>query len=154
MIKVCFVCLGNICRSPMAEFVFKNMVQERGLQDYFFFCFKGTSSEELGNPMHPGTILELERHHIPYTNRCASKLEKSDYDEFDYFIGMDMYNISSMMQIFDNDTNHKVYRILDFCIRGKDIDDPWYTGEFSLTYQEITLGCQAFLDYLIKNKVI
>lgn len=154
MIRVCFVCLGNICRSPMAEFIFKNMVQERGLQDCFFISSKGTSSEELGNPMHPKSILELEHHHVPYTNRIASKLEKSDYNAFDYFIGMDTYNISSMMRIFGNDTKHKVFRILDFCDNKKDIADPWYTGNFSLTYQEITLGCQMFLDYIIQNKTL
>ncbi len=154
MIRICFVCLGNICRSPMAEFIFKNMVYERGLQDCFFICSKGTSSEELGNPMHPGTILELERHHIPYTNRYASKLERKHYHEFDYFIGMDAYNISSMIRIFGRDAGHKVYRMLDFCDNKKDIDDPWYTGDFSLTYQEITLGCQAFLDYIIKKNAL
>ena len=154
MIRICFVCLGNICRSPMAEFIFKNMVYERGLQDCFFICSKGTNSEELGNPMHSGTILELEHHHIPYGNHSASKLEKSDYNAFDYFIGMDHYNISSMMRIFGSDTNHKVFRILDFYDNKKDIDDPWYTGNFALTYQEITLGCQMFLDYIIQNMTL
>lgn len=154
MIRVCFVCLGNICRSPMAEFIFKNMVYERGLGDYFFISSKGTSSEELGNPMLPGTVLELNRHHIPYSNHFASKLEKDDYQKFDYFIGMDSYNISSMMRIFGSDTRHKVFRVLDFSDNKKDIDDPWYTGNFSLTYQEITLGCQMFLDYIIQNKTL
>ena len=153
MIRVCFVCLGNICRSPMAKFIFENMVQQEGLQDYFFISSKGTSSEELGNPMHPKAILELEYHHVPYFKHCASKLEKSDYRIFDYFIGMDAYNISSMLRIFGSDVDCKVYRLLDFCDRKKDIDDPWYTGRFSLTYQEIELGCQSFLDYLIKNKI-
>lgn len=151
MIRVCFVCLGNICRSPMAEFVFKDMVKKANLEDKIFVLSRGTSDEELGNPIHSGTICELERHHIPYTSRYATQLKKEDYDSFDYFISVDSLNSRLMRNLFIHDKDLKIHRLLDFSSLKKDIADPWYTGNFTVTYQEIELGCQAFLNYLIKK---
>lgn len=148
MIKVCFICLGNICRSPMAEFIFKDMVKKENLSEQIYVESRGTSDEELGNPIHPGTIFELNKHHIPYTSRKAKQLKKADYPNFDYFISVDSLNCRLMRNLFIHDSELKIHRILDFTPLKKDIADPWYTGDFSLTYKEIELGCRAFLDYL------
>jgi len=152
MIRVCFVCLGNICRSPMAEFIFKDMVRIKNLENKLMVESRGTSDEELGNGIHPGTIQELNKHHIPYTPRTAIQLKKEEYDNFDYFISVDNLNCRLMRNLFVHDSKLKVYRLLDFSKVKKDIADPWYTGNFTTTYQEIELGCQAFLDYLIKKE--
>lgn len=152
MIKVCFVCLGNICRSPMAEFVFKDMIKKENLNHHIYVESRGTSDEELGHPIHSGTILELNKHHIPYTSREAIQLVKEDYHNFDYFISVDSLNCRLMRNLFVHDNEFKIHRILDFTPLKKDIADPWYTGNFSLTYQEIELGCRAFLDYLKKKE--
>ncbi len=154
MIRVCFVCLGNICRSPMAEFVFKDMVKKDNLEDKISVLSRGTSDEELGNPVHAGTIRELERHHIPYTSRYATQLKKEDYDSFDYFISVDSLNSRLMRNIFIHDNCLKIHRLLDFTSLKKDIADPWYTGNFEITYQEIELGCRSFLDYLKEKENI
>ncbi|MDD6756891.1 MAG: low molecular weight phosphotyrosine protein phosphatase [bacterium] len=152
MIKVCFVCLGNICRSPMAEFVFKDMIEKENLNSQICVESRGTSDEELGNSIHSGTIFELNKHHIPYTPRKAIQLVKDDYHNFDYFISADSLNCRLMRNLFVHDNEFKIHRILDFTSLKKDIADPWYTGNFSLTYQEIELGCRAFLDYLKKKE--
>lgn len=152
MIRICFVCLGNICRSPMAEFIFKNMVKMENLENKISVESRGTSDEELGNPIHPGTIRELKLHHIPYQNRTAINLKKDDYQKFDYFIGMESYNCQIMQQLFSGDSELKIHRLLDFSPLKKDIADPWYTNNFSLTYQEIEMGCKYFLEYLIKKE--
>lgn len=151
MIRVCFVCLGNICRSPMAEFIFKDMVKKAKLEDKISVLSRGTSDEELGKAIHSGTIRELERHHIPYTPRYATQLKKEDYDSIDYFISVDSLNSRFMRNLFIHDKDLKIHRLLDFTSLKKDIADPWYTGNFTVTYQEIELGCQAFLNYLIKK---
>lgn len=148
MIKICFVCLGNICRSPMAEFIFKSMVEKEKLGGNIVIESRGTSDEELGNPIHPGTILELTKHNITYQPRAAMQLVKDDYDYFDYFISVDDLNSRLMKRLFDGDRDLKIYRMLDFTPLKKDIADPWYTRDFSLTYMEIELGCMAFLNYL------
>ena len=154
MIRVCFVCLGNICRSPMAEFVFKEMVVQENIQDKISVVSRATSKEELGNPVHPGTIRELEKHHIPYTSRCATSLTSEDYDKYDYFISVDSLNSRLMRNLFLHDNHLKIHRLLDFTSLKKDIADPWYTGNFEITYQEIELGCRSFLDYLKEKENI
>lgn len=148
MIKILFVCLGNICRSPMAEFVFKDMVRKRGLEDQFYIASAATSTEEIGNPVHPGTRRKLREAGISCEGKYAVQMKKSDYDRYDYLIGMDEWNRRSIMRIIKKDPESKVFLLLDFEKSPRDIADPWYTGNFEVTYADIVEGCQAFLDYL------
>lgn len=152
MIKVMFVCLGNICRSPMAEFVLKDMVAKRGLQDDFLIASSATSSEEIGNPVHYGTVNKLRQYGISTKGKYAVKLQKSDYDAYDYILGMEERNIYNMKRILGEDTDHKIYRLLDFSNNSRDIADPWYTGNFDKTYEDIVEGCEAFLSYVLEKK--
>ena len=146
MIRVCFVCLGNICRSPMAEFIFKDLVKKEGLENEFLVESRGTCDDEIGNDIHPGTKSILDKHNIPYTRHYATRLLKSDYEKFDYFIGMDDYNVLSMKKLFG--TDKKVYKLLDFTKNSKEIDDPWHTHNFTITYEEVDKGCRALFDYI------
>lgn len=148
MIKVLFVCLGNICRSPMAEFVFKDMVKKQDLENEFYIESAATSSEEIGNGMHHGTITKLNEMQIPYGNKRARKLLQKDYEKFDYILGMEDANIRNIYRIVGSDPKNKIHRLLDFSKTPRDIADPWYTGNFDKTYEDITEGCQAFLEYM------
>lgn len=150
MIKIMFVCLGNICRSPMAEFVLKDLVRKRNLSNEFYIKSSATSSEELGNGVHYGTRKKLNDVGIPVETRKATKLDKSDYDKYDYILGMEKSNIKNILRIVGNDSQHKIYRLLDFSNNPRDIADPWYTGNFDITYNDILEGCIAFLDYICK----
>ena len=151
MIRVLFVCHGNICRSPMAEFVFKNMVKEAGLADWFEIASAATSSEEIwggvGNPVYPPAREELARHGISCAGKRAVQLKKKDYDYYDYLIGMDTMNIRNMERM----TGHKggkISLLLQYAGRNESIADPWYSGQFDVTYREIVAGCRAFLEFL------
>ena len=154
MIKVLFICHGNICRSPMAEFVFKDMVQapeKYGLPaalDRFYAASAATSTEEIGNPVHPGTRNLLKRHGISTAGKYARQMTKKDYKEYDYLIGMDQWNIRNMLQICGEDPQHKICRLLDFTDHPRDIADPWYTGDFETTYQDVLEGCRALVRKL------
>lgn len=150
MIRICFVCLGNICRSPMAEYVMKDLVRKKGLEKDFLIESRGTCDDEIGNDMHNGTKSMLDKNNIPYKRHYATRLIKSDYDKYDYFIGMDNYNVLAMKKLFG--TDKKVYKLLDFTKNNKEIADPWYTNNFSLTYDNIYKGCNCLLDFLCKNK--
>ena len=150
MLRICFVCLGNICRSPMAEFIMKDLVKKEGLDKEFFIESRATSNEEIGNDMHLGTKNILDKNNITYERHYATRLLKTDYDKYDYFIGMDNYNILSMKKLFG--TDKKVYKLLDFAKHDKEIDDPWYTHNFTITYDEIEKGCRALLNFILKNK--
>ncbi|MBR3881663.1 MAG: low molecular weight phosphotyrosine protein phosphatase [Clostridia bacterium] len=145
MTKVLFVCLGNICRSPMAEFVLKDMVRRRGLEEEFIIESRGTSSEEIGNDVHYGTVRKLNSVGVPVEHRQATKFTKRDYDEFDYIIGMEARNVRDIMTFIDEDPDDKVCRLLDYSNNPRDIADPWYTGNFDITYQDVVEGCEAFL---------
>ncbi len=151
MVKVLFVCLGNICRSPMAEFVFRDMVSKRGLADRFYIASAATSSEELGNPVHYGTTGKLKEYGISTKGKYAVQLKKRDYSEYDYILGMEERNIRGINRIFGSDPEHKVSMLLDFTERPRDIADPWYTGNFDKTYDDILEGCEGFLNYLISG---
>lgn len=153
MIKILFICLGNICRSPMAEFLLKDMVKRRGIADDFYIASAATSTYEIGNPVHRGTRAKLAQYGISVAGKTAVQLTKEDYAKYDYLIGMDMANIRDIMRIIGSDPQHKVYKLLQFAGSERNIADPWYTGNFDVTYDDICEGCTALLDYL-QNKTI
>ncbi len=156
MIKVLFVCHGNICRSPMSEFIFKDMIKKQNLESYFLVESKATSSEEIflgrGNPIYPPAQACLKKHGIPFSlDKRACQIKEEDYYEYDYIIGMDEYNIQNMLRIFKNDKDNKIKLLLEYCNEERDISDPWYSGDFEKTYQDIVKGLNGFTAYL-KNK--
>ena len=140
MIRVCFVCLGNICRSPMAEFIMKDKVNKHGISDKFLIESRATSYEESGNDMHYGAKEMLDLNNIPYSKRRATRVEATDLDKFDYFICMDASNYRNLSRIL-NDSS-KISILLD-----RDVADPWYTGNFKVTYDDLCIG----IDKLIKE---
>lgn len=150
-INVLFVCHGNICRSPMAEYVFKHMLTQRGLATQFCVSSAATSTEEIGNPVHHGTRNKLREENIPVGNHRAVQMTRKDYETYDYLIGMDQWNIRNMLRILGGDPDHKVYRLLDFTDYPRDIADPWYTGNFDVTYSDICEGCEALLKKIQKT---
>lgn len=154
MLKIMFVCHGNICRSPMAEFVFRNMVKEKNLSDKLCIASSATSREEIGNYVHPGTKRKLREVGISCEGKTAVQLTKKDYETYDYILCMESYNIKNVLRIIGEDKGGKVHRLLDFSSCPRDIADPWYTGNFEETYKDITEGCEALLDYIIKEQII
>ena len=153
-IKVLMVCHGNICRSPMAEFVFKDMLKKRKLDHEFFVASAATSTEELGNPVHYGTRNKLREFGISVEGKRAVQLRRQDYEAYDYLIGMDQRNITNIHRILGKTTDKKIMRLLDLTDRPRDIADPWYTGDFDLTYQDVYEGCEALLEFLIDKQKI
>lgn len=160
MVKVLFVCHGNICRSPMAEYVMKHIVKARGLEDKFFIDSCATSTEEIGNDVHIGTKRKLKSIGISCLSRSARQIKLDDFLSFDYILTMEKYNNDNLMrflkmrgnnEIYINAFNEKVNRLLDFCPNPKDIADPWYTGNFDITFDEIKYGIEQFIEYLTKN---
>ena len=149
MKRIMFVCHGNICRSPMAEFVFMNMVRARGLSDLFTAESAATSTEEIGNDVHRGTKAMLTKYNIPFHRREAVQLCRSDYEKYDLFVGMDSANIRNMHRIFGADPDGRIVKLLDFTSRPGDVADPWYTGNFEATYRDVTEGCEALIEYLL-----
>jgi len=152
MIKVLFVCLGNICRSPMAEFVFKDMVNKKGLSNEFYIESAATSSEAVGEGIYFGTRNILKEQGIPFEERKSRQMSREDYNRFDYILGMENKNIANILRIVGEDKESKVYRLLDFSSNPRDIADPWYTGNFEITYNDIEEGCRKFLEYILKEK--
>lgn len=148
MIKVLFICHGNICRSPMAEFVFKDLVERLGYASEFFIASAATSTEEIGNPVHYGTRNKLAQFHISTEGKYAVQMKKSDYEKYDYLLGMDEWNIKNIKRIIGQDPKNKVHMLLDFSNNPRAIADPWYTGDFDKTYEDIKEGCVRFLEYL------
>lgn len=151
MIRVMMICLGNICRSPMAEFVLKNMVAKRGMADRFEIASAATSTEEIGNPVHPGTRKKLAEVGISTAGKYAVQVKRSDYDYYDYFLLADSSNLRNIRRIIPADPENKIHRLLDFTDRPRDIADPWYTGNFDATYNDVVEGCEAFLNYILNN---
>jgi len=150
--KIMFVCHGNICRSPMAEFIFKKLLEEKGIGKDFTVCSSATSREELGNPIYPPALRELRKHGIEPSSKYAVQLERSDYGRYDLFVGMDRANIRNMYNIFGGDPENKVIKLMDMTGRGGDVADPWYTGDFSATYRDCFEGCAALLNYILEEK--
>lgn len=151
MINILFICHGNICRSPMAEFIMKDLVLKQGTADGFLIASAATSSEESGNPVYPMARQELLKHGISCEGKKARRIRRQDYEEYDYLIGMEHYNLNNMLREFKKDPENKIYRLLDFTDRPGDIDDPWYTRRFDIAYQEIELGCKALYAFLSRN---
>ena len=148
MIKILFVCHGNICRSTMAESVMTHLVSRRGLSNQFQIASAATSREEIGNPPHHGTVRKLREVGIPLVPHHAVQMTKRDYENYDYLIGMDDWNTRNMQRITGGDPEHKIYKLLEFADSTRDIADPWYTGNFDVTYNDIVEGCEALLDKL------
>ena len=143
-IKVLFICHGNICRSTMAQFVFQDMVNDQGLKDKFYIDSAATSREEIGNPPHHGTVNKLRQEGIPVLKHRAIQMTKQDYEEYDYIIGMDAWNLRNMNRITGGDPDGKIHLLLDYSKHPRDIADPWYTGNFDDTYRDVVEGCKAF----------
>lgn len=149
MTRVLFVCHGNICRSPMAEFMLKNMLEERGVAQDFYVESAATSREELGNDMHYGAKEALRKHGVPFARRSARQITAEDYRKFDYIICMDSMNVRNLNRIIGEDTLGKVSRLMSFAGKNADVADPWYTGDFDVTYRDIKEGLMGF----IKNDI-
>ena len=145
-----FVCHGNICRSPMAEFVLKKTVADKGLSSEFIIESSATSTEEIGNDIHPGTRRILDKYGIPYRRREAVQITRSEYGKYDLFVCMDGANVRNIGRIFGADPENKIKKLLDFTSRGGDVADPWYTGNFEETYRDVTEGCEALLLEIMK----
>lgn len=149
--RIMFVCHGNICRSPMAEFIMKKLVAERGYSEEFFIASSATSTEEIGNPVYPPAKAELAKHNIGCTGKVSVQLKKSDYGNYDYFIGMDTANIRNMNRIFGSDKDGRIYKLMSFAGKGGDVADPWYSGDFGTAYKDIAEGCRGLLDHLTEK---
>ena len=150
MIKILFVCHGNICRSPMAEFVMKDMVNKAGLSDQFEIASAATSTEEIGNPVYPPARRKLAQHGISCDGKRARQMTRADYQKYDLLIGMDNWNIRNMTRICGGDRQGKIRMLLDYTGRSRSVADPWYTGDFDATWDDVTEGCRALLEHLTR----
>lgn len=154
MLKIMFVCHGNICRSPMAEFIFKDLTAKAGLSKEFEIASSATSTEEIGNPVYPPAAAELAKHGLSCVGKRSVQLKKSDYEKYDWLVMMDSWNIRNAKRFIGQDPKQKVRRLLEFAGRNEDVADPWYTNRFDIAYADILEGCQAFLDYLIETRQV
>lgn len=148
MKKILFICHGNICRSPVAEFVFKKMVSDAGMQSSFYIESAATSREEIGNDVYPPAKRSMDAHGIPYERRAARQITKADYDKFDYIVVMDERNITNIKRIVGEDSEGKISKLLSWVGVNRDIADPWYTGDFEQSYSDIVRGCTGLLEKL------
>lgn len=151
LISIEFVCHGNICRSPMAEFYMKDLLGRHGLQRHFHIESAATSTEEIGNPVHRGTRRKLEEAGISCAGKTARQMTRADYEEFDYLIGMDSWNIKNMTRIAGGDPDGKIHKLMEFAGSGRDVADPWYTGDFEATWRDVTEGCQGLLEAIRRD---
>lgn len=152
MYRIMFVCHGNICRSPMAEFIFKDIIKRENKEKEYLVQSSATSNEEIGSPVHRGTKRKLAEYGISCDGKYAVRLKESDYNHYDMFVGMDSYNVINMLRIFGKDKNKKIHTMLEFTGSDRDVADPWYTGDFDKTYEDIKAGCEALFAYLENNK--
>lgn len=151
MTKILFVCHGNICRSPMAEYVMKDLVRRSGREDEFVIASAATSREELGNPVYPPVRRKLAEHGIRCDGHAARQMTRKDYEEFGYLIGMDRMNLSNMTRICGGDPEGKCSLLLAHAGQSGDVADPWYTGDFEATWQDVNIGCRALLKELTEK---
>ena len=152
MTKILFVCHGNICRSTMAEFVMKDLVKKADLADRFEIDSAATSTEEIGNGVHPGTRRKLEEKGVPCGEHRARQMTRGDYERWDYLIGMDSANIRNMNRICGGDPDDKIRKMLTFAGSGADVADPWYTGDFEATYRDVYAGCRGLLEQIVEKE--
>ena len=152
MIKILFICHGNICRSPMAEFVMKDLVRKEGLEGQFHVESAATSTEEIVNPVYPPARRKLAEHGIDCTGKTARQLKNADYDQYDLLIGMDRANLRNMHRICGGDYDGKMHLLMDFTSRPGDVADPWYTDDFETNWQDVLEGCQGLLKVLKSNR--
>ena len=148
MIKILFVCLGNICRSPMAEFVMKDIVKKRGIADNFEIASAATSNWEVGNPVYPPARRKLNENGIDCSGKTARQMTRADYANYDYIVAMDSGNLSDMVRFVGNDPDGKVSLLMSHTATPRDVADPWYTGDFEATWKDVNKGCNAFLEEL------
>jgi len=148
MKKILFICHGNICRSPMAEMIMKQLVREHGLEGKFSIASAATSTEEIGNPVYPPARSELARQGIPVEKRGARQLTRRDYADYDLLIGMDNANIRNMHRMLGGDPEGKIHRLMDFTARPGEVSDPWYSDRFDIAYRDICEGCEKLLAYI------
>ena len=148
MVRILFVCHGNICRSPMAEFVMKDLVRKAGADERFFIASAATSTEEIGNPVYPPARRKLAEHGIGCAGKTARQMTAADYREYDLLIGMDSANLRNMRRICGGDPEGKIRLLMDFTDRPGDVADPWYTGDFETTWRDISAGCRGLLEWL------
>ena len=146
MTRILFVCLGNICRSPMAESVMKKLVKDAGREGEFEIASAATSAEELGNPVYPPARRELAKHGISCQGHAARQMNRADYDYYDYLVGMEPRNIRNMTRIAGGDPDGKIHLLMSFAGSDEAIDDPWYTGRFEEVYEQISRGCKGLLN--------
>ena len=151
MLDILFICHGNICRSPLAEFVMKDLTERQGLAGKFQIASAATSREELGDDIHPGNRRVLGREGIPFSSRQARQITKSDYEAYDYIIAMDRANLRNLERLLGGDPEGKFFLFLEFAGEHRDIADPWYTGNFDETYRDIKQGCTALLEFLLQQ---
>lgn len=153
MTRILFVCHGNICRSPMAEYVLAELVRRRGLAAQFEIASAATSREEIGNDVHYGTRRKLKEVGIPCPPRAAVQITREDYHYYDHIIAMDRYNLRNLRWVINGDPQHKVSLLLDYTDHPRDVADPWYTGDFDATYRDVMDGCLGLLDRLAQKGV-
>lgn len=150
MTKILFLCHGNICRSPIAEFVFKNLIKD--CKEDFFVASKAVSRDEIGNPIYPPAQAKLKEKNIPFDNHHSSQVTFEDYKNFDYIIVMEEYNLPRLRNIIGHYNDKKIYKLLDFTKNSGDIEDPWYTGNYEKVFNQITDGCKGLLQYVNSKK--
>ena len=146
--SILFVCHGNICRRPMAEFVMKRLVSEAGMEHLFYIESAATSTEEIGNEVYPPAKRKLAEHGISAKGKTARQMTRQDYNRFDWLIGMDQWNIRNMLRICGDDPERKIHMLMDFTSRPGEVADPWYTGNFEATWQDVLLGCKGLMEHI------
>ena len=151
MVRILFICHGNICRSPMAEFVMKDMVKRAGCEEKFFIASAATTTDDLGSDMYPLTKEELRKHGIPFERRQARQLRRNEYKDWDYIVAMDGENLADIPDLLGPDTEYKVRLLLSFAGEERAVSDPWYTRDFAAAYRDISLGCEALLKEVLKT---